>query len=77
MYTPLHLVPPSVPGLISSIENKYKINASNIRFLYRYYLKKIPNVYRNSTLYHSVFLHVTIELNCFHPGKTGTVSSRR
>jgi len=35
MYTPLHLVPPSVPGLISSIENKYKINASNIRFLYR------------------------------------------
>ena len=36
MYTPLHLVPPSVPGLISSIENKYKINASNIRFLYRY-----------------------------------------
>merc|ERR1712012_1454664 len=35
MYTPLHLVPPSVPGLIASIENKYKINASNIRFLYR------------------------------------------
>ena len=35
MYTPLHLVPPSVPGLITSIENKYKINASNIRFLYR------------------------------------------
>ena len=35
IYTPLHLVPPSVPGLISSIENKYKINASNIRFLYR------------------------------------------
>merc|ERR1740128_989239 len=35
VYTPLHLVPPSVPGLISSIENKYKINASNIRFLYR------------------------------------------
>ena len=36
MYTPLHLVPPSVPGLIASIENKYKINASNIRFLYRF-----------------------------------------
>jgi len=35
VYTPLHLVPPTVPGLISSIENKYKINASNIRFLYR------------------------------------------
>ncbi len=31
MYTPLHLVPPSVPGLIGAIENKYKINASNIR----------------------------------------------
>ena len=35
MYTPLHLVPPTVHGLITSIENKYKINASNIRFLYR------------------------------------------
>jgi len=35
VYTPLHLVPPTVPGLISSIENKYKISASNIRFLYR------------------------------------------
>jgi len=35
VYTPLHLVPPTVPGLISSIENKYKINASNIRYLYR------------------------------------------
>lgn len=35
MYTPLHLVPPSVPGLIASIENKYKISAQNIRFLYR------------------------------------------
>ena len=35
VYTPLHLVPPTVHGLITSIENKYKINASNIRFLYR------------------------------------------
>jgi len=35
VYTPLHLVPPTVPGLISSIENKYKINATNIRYLYR------------------------------------------
>lgn len=35
VYTPLHLVPPNVPGLISSIENKYKINASNIRYIYR------------------------------------------
>jgi len=35
VYTPLHLVPPTVPGLIASIENKYKINASNIRYLYR------------------------------------------
>ena len=35
VYTPLHLVPPTVHGLISAIENKYKINASNIRFLYR------------------------------------------
>jgi len=34
-YTPLHLVPPSVTGLIHAIESKYKINASNIRFLYR------------------------------------------
>jgi len=35
VYTPLHLVPPTVSGLINSIENKYKINASNIRYLYR------------------------------------------
>ena len=28
-------VPPTVPGLIRAIESKYKINASNIRFLYR------------------------------------------
>ena len=28
-------VPPSVPGLINAIESKYKINASNIRYLYR------------------------------------------
>ena len=35
MYTPLHLVPPTVHGLIGAIENKYKINATNIRFLYR------------------------------------------
>ena len=35
VYTPLHLVPPTVHGLITAIENKYKINASNIRFLYR------------------------------------------
>ena len=28
-------VPPTVAGLIAAIENKYKINASNIRFLYR------------------------------------------
>lgn len=34
-YTPLHLVPPSVPGLIRAIESKYKINARNIRYLYR------------------------------------------
>ena len=32
VYTPLHLVPPSVPGLIGAIENKYKINATNIRY---------------------------------------------
>ena len=35
VYTPLHLVPPTVTGLISAIENKYKINATNIRYLYR------------------------------------------
>ena len=35
VYTPLHLIPPTVTGLIASIENKYKINASNIRYLYR------------------------------------------
>jgi transcription factor CP2-like protein len=35
VYTPLHLVPPSVTGLITAIENKYKINACNIRYLYR------------------------------------------
>jgi len=35
VYTPLHLIPPTVAGLIASIENKYKINASNIRYLYR------------------------------------------
>ena len=35
VYTPLHLVPPTVHGLINAIENKYKISATNIRFLYR------------------------------------------
>ena len=35
VYTPLHLVPPTVAGLIASIENKYKINAANIRYIYR------------------------------------------
>jgi transcription factor CP2-like protein len=35
VYTPLHLVPPTVTGLITAIENKYKINACNIRYLYR------------------------------------------
>ena len=35
VYTPLHLVPPTVQGLIGAIENKYKISATNIRFLYR------------------------------------------
>jgi len=34
-YTALHLVPPSVPGLIAALESKYKISASNIRYLYR------------------------------------------
>ena len=28
-------MPPTVQGLIGAIENKYKINATNIRFLYR------------------------------------------
>ncbi|TRY80324.1 hypothetical protein TCAL_10173 [Tigriopus californicus] len=28
-------VPPNVPGLIRAIESKYKINAANIRCLYR------------------------------------------
>ena len=28
-------VPPSVPGLIRAIESKYKINARNIRYLYK------------------------------------------
>ena len=28
-------VPPSVPGLIAALESKYKISASNIRYLYR------------------------------------------
>lgn len=35
VYTPLHLVPPTVAGLIQAIENKYKINATNIRYIYR------------------------------------------
>ncbi|CAB4057633.1 TFCP2 [Lepeophtheirus salmonis] len=34
-YTPLHLIPPTVTGLIRAVETKYKINANNIRFLYR------------------------------------------
>jgi hypothetical protein len=34
-YTALHLAPPTVPGLIRAIESKYKINANNIRFLFR------------------------------------------
>ena len=31
----LRQVPPSVPGLIAALESKYKISASNIRYLYR------------------------------------------
>lgn len=34
-FTPLHLVPPTVPGLIRAIESKYKITASSIRYLYK------------------------------------------
>jgi hypothetical protein len=34
-YTALHLKPPTVQGLLTAIESKYKINARNIRFLYR------------------------------------------
>jgi transcription factor CP2-like protein len=34
-YTALHLIPPTVQGLLKAIESKYKINARNIRFLYR------------------------------------------
>ena len=35
IYTPLHLVPPTVPGLARAIESKYNVSASAIRYLYR------------------------------------------
>lgn len=41
-YTALHLVPPTVPGLIRAIESKYKINAASIRYLFR--KNKVGNV---------------------------------
>ena len=34
-HSTLRQVPPSVPGLIAALESKYKISASNIRYLYR------------------------------------------
>jgi len=35
IYTPLHLVPPTVPGLARAIESKYNVSATAIRYLYR------------------------------------------
>jgi len=35
IYTPLHLVPPTVPGLAKAIETKYNVSATAIRYLYR------------------------------------------
>jgi len=35
IYTPLHLVPPTVPGLARAIETKYNVSAAAIRYLYR------------------------------------------
>jgi len=35
IYTPLHLVPPTVPGLARAIESKYNVSANAIRCLYR------------------------------------------
>merc|ERR1719232_179016 len=35
IYTPLHLVPPTVLGLARAIESKYNVSASAIRYLYR------------------------------------------
>ena len=31
IYTPLHLVPPTVPGLARAIESKYNVSATAIR----------------------------------------------
>ena len=35
IYTPLHLVPPTVPGLARAVESKYNVSASAIRYFYR------------------------------------------
>lgn len=35
VYTPLHLVPPSTVGLLSAIEEKYKIPMQSIKNIYR------------------------------------------
>merc|ERR1711976_329613 len=35
IYTPLHLAPPTVPGLARAIESKYNVSATAIRYLYR------------------------------------------
>ena len=41
IYTPLHLVPPTVPGLARAIESKYNVSANAIRCLYRRNKKSI------------------------------------
>ena len=34
IYTPLHLVPPTVPGLARAIETKYNVSATAIRWVF-------------------------------------------
>lgn len=38
-FHPLHLVPPTLVGLAHAIQNKYKLEAKNIRHIYKRCLK--------------------------------------
>ncbi len=35
VYTPLHIVPPSVQGLVRAVSTKYEIDSVDIRFVFR------------------------------------------
>ena len=46
IYTPLHLVPPTVPGLARAIESKYNVSATAIRSTIYYHQHYTSCLYR-------------------------------